>query len=174
MAESKKNTNNDVAKPGTTPASATSKPVIVGHSSQIADPMVSASAQNPQPAAETPKPTAVNVPSGGSSKPKLAPISDQATIKKQAANEEDQSLAEKPIETTENVDEKAARIQEIIETQEYNVSISERGNKGKNGLGTFLTTVLTVLIVGFLILYLLAYLKIIDTGIKLPFEIFKN
>ena len=40
MPELKITPLNDVAKPGTTPADATSKPVIVGHEAEVADPMV--------------------------------------------------------------------------------------------------------------------------------------
>ena len=150
----------DVATPGTTPAAPTSKPVIVGHTSQVADPMV---------AAATASPTAA-VPAG-SSRPKLAPSAEVAAA--QAAADKADSVAEKAEDDTAKEEEDSqARVQELIETGEYHVSVGQKN--ARSTIATFLLTVFIIVVVGVVALFILTDLKVIDLGIKLPFHIFKQ
>ncbi len=152
---------NDVAKPGTTPADATSRPVIVGHGVTVADPMMNVD----KTVAKEPAPT-----SGGSTKSKLAPVSSGEEVKKDAADAEDKKLAEQIVEKVPTELDKQARLGELIESGEYNVTIKQAsGGSAK----TFFVTLLGVLIVGAIAAYILADLEVIDLGIKLPFELFK-
>ncbi len=195
MAESSTPTaGKDVARPGSTPASATSKPVIVGHTSQVADPMMSSAAAKSsletvkkaeEPAAKIEEP-AKSVESeseseskteavpGGSSRPKITPSSsaeEAAQDQKDIAKAEESAAADEDAAAKE-VDEKQARVQEIIETGEYNVSVGK--GSGKSGFKTFFLTMLMIVLVGVSTLFVLTDLKILDMGIKLPFHIFKQ
>lgn len=164
MPEPAAKSPNDVAKPGTTAPSATSKPVIVGHTSTVQDPMVSEPAAQPakEPATQT---------SGGSSKPKIMPTTDADDLKKQATTEEDKQHAEAlPVdEKKEEIPDYQARLGELIESGEYNVSIKPVGGN----LKTFALTVVTIVLLGLIVGYILIDLNVIDVGIKLPFELFK-
>jgi hypothetical protein len=151
----------DVAKPGTTPADATSRPVIVGHGVTVADPMVSTD----KPATKDAAPTG-----SGSTKNKLAPVSSGEDVKKDAAEDEDKKLAEQTVEKQPTELDKQARLGELIESGEYNVTIKQAsGGSAK----TFFVTILAVLLFGALAVYILADLEIIDIGLELPFELFK-
>lgn len=162
MADALQSSNlNDVAKPGTTPADATSRPVIVGHGVTVADPMVSTE----KPAVKDAAPAG-----GGSTKSKLAPVSSGEEVKKDAAEDEDKKLAEQTVEKQPTELDKQARLGELIESGEYNVTIKQAsGGSAK----TFFVTLLAVLLFGALAVYILADLEIIDIGVKLPFELFK-
>lgn len=156
----------DIAAPGTTPAAATSKPVIVGHTPQVADPMVAAApAATPAPAQAKPA-----VPAG-SSRPKLAPSPEVAAA--QAAADKAEDVAEKAEDETAKAEEESqARLQEMIESGEYHVSIGQRN--ARSTVSTFILTVLAIVVVGVVVLFVLTDLKLIDLGIKLPFHIFKQ
>jgi len=199
MATSGPSAGKDVAKPGSTPASATSKPVIVGHTAEVADPMVSSrrkeflqiepakdkdSEQDSQetssePAkkesAKTPKDEAEKTtePTVGSSKPKLVPSASAQQLQAETEKEQDEAAltAEQEAEA-KATDESQTRLQEIIESGEYNVSIGQ-GSTG-NSIKTFLITVISIVLVGVVVLFILTDLKVIDLGIKLPFHIFKQ
>lgn len=169
MAEDKI-TMNDVAKPGTTPALASSKPVITGHTMAVSDPMVSSApaAEKPEPA---PAPTAPTTsPSLGSMKPRIEPSKEAQEVQKEASEENDEVNATEPIKNPDETD-KQVRLGELIESGEYNVNIKQK-NASSNAT-TFITTVLVIVIVAAAAIYILADLNIIDIGIKLPFELFK-
>lgn len=165
----------DVARPGTTPATATSKPVIIGHTSQV-DPMVSATvpadASEEKPSTESPTTqTAPPVSGTGSSKPKLTPSAD-AMEAVAAADIVDTETESTDAETEKSEEVNQTRLQEVIESGEYHVSIGQKN--AKSNAGTFFATVTIILILGIIALYILADLKIIDPGINLPFHIFKQ
>ena len=160
----------DVAKPGTTPADPTSRPVIVGHGTPVAaDPMVSAAQSglpDKKPAATVPVSA-----SGGSTKAKLAPASTAEQVSKDAIKETDKQLAEdENKEKPDSAAETATRLNEIIESGEYTVTIHQ---KNSGGIGLFLGVVLGIVILAVVVLYVLIDLKVVDVGVQLPFEIFK-
>lgn len=151
---------NDVAKPGTTPAPATSRPVIVGNTPQVADPMLERSAKQVAP-------LAVN---GSSMKDKVVSDETPETLKKEASSEDDAKHAQQnPLDKPKDEVDKLARLGEIIESGEYNVNISSRDKNGAKSAGIILLIVLLIAIVG----YILVDLNIIHTNFSLPFEIFK-
>ena len=158
MAELKLTPMSDVAKPGTTPPDASARPLVVGHTTDVTDPMV-----NPEKSAST-----------GSMKSKLTPDSSAAEIDKDAADTSDKEMAEKKVEKTEKeiIDEKQVRLAEIIESGEYIVSFGQE-KSGKDA-ATFASTVIAIVLLGVVLLFVLTDLKIIDLGIKLPFHIFKQ
>jgi len=156
---------NDVARPGTTAPDATSKPVIVARGPIAPDPMMN----NGQVAAK--QEPVVEQSSGGSMKPKLSPTTPAPELKKKAVEEEDKKHAETPIgDQKKNQVDVQSRLGEIIESGEYNVSIKQSRTRSTK---TFIITVLGVVLVGFVVVYLLIDLKVIDAGIKLPIEFFK-
>lgn len=160
----------DIAMPGTTPADATSKPVIVGHTTQLAgDPMIAEAAK---PEAALPATVASPaIPPSGSSRSKLTPSAGaqdaqaEATRADTVANDADAAELKAR-------EEHEAHIQEIIESGEYRVSISQK--QAKNSAMTFILTMLAIVLAGVVILFVLTDLKVIDLGIKLPFHIFKQ
>lgn len=163
----------DVATPNSTPADATSKPLIQGHTSQVAaDPMVNVAtppAAEEKPSAEPAQPVAAAPPS--STKPRIVPSAGAQEA--QAAADKADDAAKVADDATEKTEEdNQTRVQELIESGEYNVSISQ--NNKKSGAGTFLVTVGAILLAGIIILFVLTDLKIIDLGIDLPFHIFKQ
>ncbi len=164
--EDQKNMAADVAKPGTTPASATSRPIIVSRTAAVSDPMVSSTPAQP----EKPAPAADVAVSSGSMKPRIEPTKAAQEVLKDATKESDEANADEPIEKVEATD-KQARLGEIIESGEYNVSIKQK-NASINAV-TFIVTVLSIVLVAVVVVFLLTDLKIIDLGIKLPFELFK-
>ena len=163
MAEDKKSMN-DVSKPGTTPAAASSKPVITGHTSAVTDPMVSA----PQIDSVSPTPATTST---GSMKSRIEPTKDAQDVQKESAEEDDAANAgAEPIKNPEEID-KQVRLGEIIESGEYAVTIKQK-NSSSNA-STFIFTVLAIVAVAVVALYILTDLNVIDLGVKLPFEIFK-
>lgn len=159
----------DIAAPGTTPATATSKPVIVGHTAQLTDAAIGA---EPRPVSPAAAPSVAVRPK---------PVPSAATVeevqKAQAAEGDDkpvQTVAAKEAAEAQTLDEKATRLQEIIDSGEYNVTIKPRGQGGKSGSRTFILTVLGIVLIAAVVLFLLIDLKIIDLGVKLPFHIFKQ
>lgn len=159
MADDMQPAVNDVARPGTTPAGATSRPII-GQPAPTADPMM-----NAQPK------TTPAVMSEGSMKSRLTPSNSAEEVSKAAHEEDDKKNAEKPVDAkTEELDVQA-RLGDIIDSGEYNVSIKQKN--ASSNMTTFLTTVLAIVIVAIIILYVLSDLGIVDFGIKLPFEFFK-
>ena len=172
----------DVAKPGTTVPDATSKPIIVGHSAQVSDPMVSAAEaviSKPELVIAPPKPEPVATPpaaataTAGSTRPgKIAPISSSSDIQKDTDKEADKEVEENATEPKPEEDNRQARLAELIESGEYNVDISQKTSAG--AVKSFLITVFVVVLVGVVVLFVLTDLKMIDLGIKLPFHIFKQ
>jgi hypothetical protein len=77
----------DVAKPGTTKPSSTSKPVIIGHKAKL-DPMVSSSSVEPMQSAEPAAATAPLLPKSSPSKP-TAKASTSITVKMAKADKAD-------------------------------------------------------------------------------------
>ncbi len=150
--------NDDVAKPGTVPPLATSKPVVP-QSTTVQDPMV---------AAQTVAVGSV------SSQPRVAPQATADEIRKDTQTESDKAEAAKSSQKSEQdiAGDRQARLSELIENGEYNVSIGQL--KDSKTVTTFLTTVLMVLFVGALFIFILTDLKLIDLGIKLPFHVFKQ
>ena len=179
MSDEKPISLQDVARPGTTPASATSKPVIVGHTSMVVDPMTTPEKKEPstiQTATSGADATKPATASQGSSKPKLAPISGQ-DIKPEGDPEKG---ADKP-QTVEGpapskVSEEDLRqesLAELIESGQYKVSIHSQ-KVSTSSFSNFVITVLAVVLVGVVVLFVLSDLKILDLGVKLPFHIFKQ
>ena len=166
MADAASTNVTDVAKPGTTPPDATSRPVIVGHGPMVADPMVTA--EKSEAEADTKQPAATT--STGSSKPKINPVSTQEEVKNDTAENDEKKLDEELAEKKDTTEDKQARLGELIESGEYNVTIKQ----AKNGsVRAFLVTVIIVLLLGAAVVYILADLKVLDIGIELPFELFK-
>ncbi len=161
----------DVAEPGTTPPPSTSKPVIVGHSGQLAsDPMMTETANPEQTKAPTILAPAA-IPPSGSSHSKLTPSAGAQDAQAEAVK------ANNAASDADDAEQKAheahdAHLQELIESGEYRVSISQK--QAKNSATTFIVTVCAIVLVGIIILFMLTDLKVIDLGIKLPFHIFKQ
>ena len=140
MPELKISPMSDVAKPGTTPADASSRPLVAGNVAQVADPMVTPekSPETPTAAADAPtndviatqpvSASAEPAASSGSMKSRLTPDSTAQEISKDVEADSDKELAEKKLEKTEKelADEKQARLAEIIESHEYEVSIGQQ------------------------------------------------
>lgn len=169
MAAATQSAGSDVAKPGTTPADPTSRPIIVGHAPTAPDPMVSV-AQGSMPAKKPDEPPTI-VAGGGSMKPKIAPTSTNEEVTKEATKETDAKLAEQDVaKKADTAAEMATRLNEVIESGEYNVTIHQ---KNRGSAVQFLTVVFGVVLVAIVILYILIDLNIIDAGITLPFELFK-
>jgi hypothetical protein len=174
MADATSTKVTDVAKPGTTPADPTSRPVIVGHGPMVADPMVNAEKSEETKTASGTAPQAApgsTATSGtGSSKPKITPVSSQEEVKQDTAENDEKKLDEDLAEKKDTAEDKQARLGELIESGEYNVTIRQ----AKNGsVRTFLLTICIVLLLGVVAVYVLADLNILDIGVELPFEFFK-
>lgn len=158
----------DVAKPGTTPADPTSRPIIVGHA-PAPDPMVSTAQGSITKNEGEPAPQMAVT--SGSMKSKIAPTASQEEVVKEATKENDAKLAEESKEKKQDTAaETATRLNEIIEGGEYNVTIHQ---KNSGSAVQFIAVVLGVVLVAAIIMYLLIDLNIIDAGVKLPFELFK-
>ncbi|MDQ3094253.1 MAG: hypothetical protein M3Q70_03715 [bacterium] len=192
----------DVSKPDSTPANATSKPIILGHKPMVADPMVSAESKEK---ADSKQPMT-------SSARSIQPISEEFTQKPQAKEAESEAevkdnsdeaeiipvkkAAPRPVDTEEEVNHD--REEEIttddqkaeIANQEENTIEGERQqrlkaiieskkynvhfrNPHKASAKIFVTTVLAVLVLGALAVLLLDDAGAIDLGINLPFDIIK-
>lgn len=174
MAETSSTKVTDVAKPGTTPADPTSRPVIVGHGPMVADPMLNAEKSEETKTTSGTAPQEASGPTAttgtGSSKPKITPVSSQEEVKQDAAENDEKKLDEQMIEKKDTTEDKQARLGELIESGEYNVTIKQ----AKNGsVRTFLLTITIVLLLGAVLVYVLADLKVLDIGVELPFEFFK-
>ena len=186
MAELKLNPMSDVAKPGTTPATPTTRPLVVGNSNEVSDPMVAPEKPAEKPTVQTVSgvPLAAQpdlepaktgeIAGTGSMVSKLTPTTSSAEIIKDVADDSDKALADKKNEKSEKDvnDEQQARLAELIESGDYNVSVGQE--KGTKGAATFILTVLAILLVGAVTIFLLSDLKIIDLGLKLPFHLFKQ
>ena len=151
MAEMKLSPMSDVAKPGTTPPPATSRPVVNAPSKPAEDTTV--------------RPEAMK--GGGSMQPRVTPSSTAEQLNKASAADTDKAMADKKTSTAEKdlADERQARLQEIIESGEYNVPIHQEN--GSKSAMTFILTALAVFAVGAAALYVLSALKVIDLGLKI-------
>ena len=161
----------DVAVPGSTPADATSKPIIVGHSAPVADAMVTPAAPPAGESAAVATPEVIKPLAPGSMRAKLAPSAEAAAAQIAADKVDDAT------EQVEDADAKAeegyeTRVQDILESGEYHVSIGQKA--AKSSAVTFILTMLAIVLVGVATLFILTDLKVIDLGIKLPFHIFKQ
>lgn len=158
----------DVAKPGTTPADPTSRPIIIGHE-PASDPMVSTTqAVMPE---KKPEEAPVVITSTGSMKSKITPSSTTAEVTKEAAADSDEKVAEESQQKKEDTAaEQAAHLAEIIESGEYNVSVHQ---KNRGSVGQFILVVIGVVLIAAVVLFILIDLNVIDVGIKIPFELFK-
>lgn len=168
----------DVAKPGTTPADPTSKPVIVGHSAPIADPMVSpveivskpVPATTPEKvvvAAAVPQPVVSSTKSG-----RIVPLSSANDIQKDTNTQADKAVLDKAGIPKQEIGAQQARLAEIIDSGEYNVAINQKTSA--SSVRSFFITVLAIVLLGIIVLFVLTDLKVIDLGIKLPIHIFKQ
>lgn len=153
--EPKQPAMSDVAKPGTTAPDASSKPVIVGHTSVVADPMVSKQSE----------------PIAGSMKQRIMPTSTGEAVQKEATKEDDAAHAEADETKKDTTIDKQVRLGEIIESGEYNVSIKQKKSSG--AAVTFFGTLFGIVLFAAIVLFILIDLNIIDAGITPPFEIFK-
>ena len=161
--------SNDVAEPGTTPAMPTSKPIISSHTPAVSDTMINAEKTADSAASDVA--SAAPPASNGSMKPKLTPSKELVAIENENAHEADKAAADAAAaEPAEDL--RPARLQELIESGEYNVTIHQKTKSGS--VKTFLLTVFIIVLVGVVALYVLTDLKIIDLGIKLPYHIFKQ
>ncbi|NBU33095.1 hypothetical protein EB118_09245 [bacterium] len=160
----------DVAKPGTTPADPTSRPIIVATGVKMTDPMVSTGQDAP---AATNYVTAQPSPAknSGSIQSKITPTTsiDQITEQANKDNDEKQSEQLNAPKPDTNV-ETATRLNEIIESGEYNVTVHQ---KNKFSAVQYIPVVAGVVLAAAVIVYVLIDLNIIDISVKLPFELFK-
>ena len=155
----------DVAKPGTTPASATSRPIIASRTAAVVDPMVSDPKVDKNKIIDKPKE------STGSMKSRIEPTKNSEELK--VATDSEDSSAEAIADSEEKpvVEDKQVRLGEIIESGEYKVSIKQKNNyvnANKLVTVTFVVILLTAIAV-----YLLVDLNVIKLGVKLPFDFFK-
>jgi hypothetical protein len=200
MATNKKQAGNDVAKPGTTTANATSRPVVVSHKPMIKDPMVSNSGSN------EPKATVSNT--GKLIKPPSETEPTEAAA--QATPTEATVVASDTTAVTETADE--PEIEPADETEvasdakaEVDAVLDQAADKNKDRLAEEqaaehaknlehlieskkffvpigdtprrhrLKLLLWLILLGILALGILWYMidaNIIDFGIKLPFDLF--
>lgn len=164
----------DVAKPDTTPADESSKPVIVGHRPMVLDPMVNEEKKIEQTTAKQSvtqstrklEPTSSEVKpetkqTSTTSSKSTAADAEQVTKKPESQNEAD-ILAE--------TQAKEAEFNELVMTKKYFV---ETSNPTKSSAKAFIITVVSVLLVGSMALALLHDAGVIDLGIKLPFDLIK-
>ncbi len=110
----------------------------------------------------------------GSLKPRITPDSTATEITKQVQEESDKQIAEKKTQKTDQdiATERQVRLTEIIETGEYTVSVG--ASKASTNVTTFITTALAIVLVGAFLMFLAADLDLIDIGIELPFQLFKQ
>lgn len=201
---------NDVAKPGSTAAPQTSRPIITNHGAMIKkDPMVSGKEDGTdgkevvqEEEKSLAKKSEVRVtpisapektePSGETKEEPAEASEEQADISNQ-----DEAAAEKPKEETggsetaaidslagsaenkktpakEAEAEKARqqKIQELVASRKYNVSITEGGRKGTGE--RIITWLLFLLLLCSIGAYLAADAGYLDIGIDLPYDLIKN
>jgi len=136
----------------------------------MTDPMVStgqdASAATSYVAAQPSSTT-----SSGSIQSILTPKTSAEQITKDVNKNNDekqseQSNAPKPDTNAET----ATRLNEIIESGEYNVTVHQ---KNKSSAVQYISVVAGAVLAAVIVVYVLIDLNIIDIGVKLPFEIFK-
>ncbi|MDQ2973327.1 MAG: hypothetical protein M3Q79_02510 [bacterium] len=192
----------DVSKPDSTPANATSKPIILGHKPMVADPMVSADSKDKvttkQPLASTSRSiqpvseefTKKPQPEESERETKTKDNSDEAeTISvRKVTSETEEAKVETTQETDEDIttDDQKAEIANQEETtiederqQRLKAIIESKKynvhfkNPHKASAKIFVTTVLAVLLLGALSVLLLDDAGVIDLGIKLPFDLIK-
>ncbi len=157
----------DVAKPGTTPADPTSRPIISTHTAVI-DLMVSAT---PATAPQNDQQDKTTVSAGGSMKSKITPSSTSEQVATDTNKESDEKLALQSNEKKPEVQaDQSARIAELIDSGEYNVAVNQ---KSGGSVGQFMAVVLGVVLIAVIILYLLIDLDVIDVGVNLPVQLFK-
>lgn len=181
----------DVSKPGSTPASPTSRPVIVGHQSAIKqDPLLSgdinadkaASTKGPEPAfqrtamkkikpleTKDPEPTKEIVETEEPENAESSEDSDKTAIDT-LAGEIDQKAQEN--EQLKAETEHAEKIQALIDNKKYQLPITEGGKKAASERAiTWLLIFLLVAAVGAWFAIDAGYL---DIGIDLPYDLIKN
>lgn len=175
----------DVEKPGTTPASATSRPVIVGRGPAIKDPMVNdnnpetAEQATPQPLPSAKKRTIqplTDQPKETETEPKPAPASDQIAENELAPDLPQTEEAEKAAaaEAEEQLSEEERKRQELVDKlvleKKYFVPTGAVQKKR-----TVRNTIL--LFLAFIVLLSAAVLavdaELIQTNITLPFDLIK-
>ncbi|QQS64607.1 hypothetical protein IPO96_03445 [Candidatus Saccharibacteria bacterium] len=164
----------DVAKPGTTPADETAKPVIVGHRPKVLDPMVNE--EKPMPnqdtASETPASTqAVAV------KPVSSDLKHQSQLGEEAPKTDEAADFKEVKDASKTADEELekeavlqAEIKELVATKKYFV---EPSNPARSSATAFVLTALFVVIIGLAVLAFLHDAGAIDLGIKLPFDLIR-
>ncbi|MBX4201458.1 hypothetical protein KW803_00985 [Candidatus Saccharibacteria bacterium] len=190
----------DVAKPGHGSPQATSKPVIVGHSPTLSDPMMR---NNDTPDLVTmPEPTRINVSDQADDTPKLEVISETPaetstdTWSGQFGENSDAVSPPTPeIETVAPDSEPAPTADAVSDTKEPaetheappDSSVSEEPIIGAEQLGhveglhvsapkrksplLMILAIILVLVVG---AYLFIDSNVVNTGVKLPFHVFKQ
>lgn len=182
----------DVEKPGTTPASATSRPVIIGRGPAIKDPMVNEakSEDEEQPASQPLAPAKKKTiqplsdqpasddesnsdtlpaetdgkpgPEAAEPTPELTPAEEEATAKSEAADVA-QKLSDEELKRQQLADKLTAE-------KKYFVPIGAVQKK-RTARTTALLLIVIILIIGGALLAIDA--ELIQTDIKLPFDLLK-
>lgn len=178
----------DVSKPGKTAAEPTSRPIIVSHKPMIKqDPMVAPTEESSEKPLSPKKEANISPVSSDveEEKPKnqdevvtedtkegenTANTSDSGAIDALADEAESKKKDKK---ADEDAAKKAAEIQNLVQSREYNLPIHDAGYGGKGFFNTFLTVLLILLMLG--TLFVLAVdAGLIKVGLELPFDLIKN
>lgn len=171
----------DVAKPGETPAEATSRPIIVSKKPAVKDPMVN---EKEEKAPEADAPSL----SPSVSKKKIEPLSSASKPTEEPAEKKpeekpdttiatpdtDELIGEEKQEAVESkVDEEATKRQELVDKliaeKKYFVPIGAAQHK-RNSVTAVILFLVLVAIVG---VYLAIDANLIKTDISLPFDLIK-
>ena len=163
----------DVARPGKTTASATSRPIIVGHGSSVQDPMVSKSKDvdttiaqpnragktiSPvsEAATEEPPTVATPAPTPGESSAVVDAVLEAATTKKK--NETETEVSKKADETA----------QKLIANKTYFLPINSVARRRNSLIASTLFAFMLLALIG---AYLLIDAEIVQTNITLPINL---
>lgn len=185
----------DVAKPGDTPADATSRPVIVNRNSMIKDPMVT----EPEPATEQPpeeklagestvepkkviKPLTKDKPetTTGEDTGKASATEAQEATKTDSDDVSDSAVVDAVLDqVAENkqqaVDDAEAKqrqelVDKLVQEKKYFVPLATAQHRRNNKIALIMVGALVPLVVGIL---LAIDADVIDIGIDLPFDLIK-
>jgi len=178
----------DVSKPGKTAAEPTSRPIIVTHKPMIKqDPMVAPAEESSEKPLSSKKEASISPISNSESEADDKPKSQDESSdepKKEAATDnisgsgaidalaDEAESKKKDKKTDEEAAQKAAEIQNLIQSREYNLPIHDSGYRGRGIFNTFITVLLILLLLG--TLFVLAVdAELIKVNLELPFDLIK-
>lgn len=183
-----KKTISDVAKPGNTPADATSRPVIVNRESFIKDPMVNddSDAKDKTPESEV---------RASAGKKVIKPLEDTETTKESAPEpdaktENTEEAAAEPVSDNAVVDavldqvsdtkqqvaqdketeQRQVLVDKLVEQKKYFVPLATAQHRRNNKIAVVVVAALLPLLVG---IVLAMDAGVIETGVTLPFDLIK-